>query len=129
MNDWYLNLVRPPLAPPNWVFGPVWTVLYIMIAVSFILYIKQTRQNLVPWAVAVLILHLITNFLWTGIFFGLQRPGWALLDILLLDFTLAILIIHFWRIARLSSILLWPYLLWVMFATYLNAGFYYLNRF
>ena len=128
MNDWYSKLNRPPLTPPNWVFGPVWTVLYIMIAVSLILYIMQTRQNLVYWAVTVIIFHLTTNFAWTGIFFGLQRPGWALIDIVLLDLTLAILIIHFWRTARPSSILLWPYFVWVMFATYLNAGFYYLNN-
>ena len=129
MNDWYSKLTRPPLTPPNWIFGPVWTVLYIMIAVSFILYIKQTRQNLIYWAIAVIILHLITNFSWTGIFFGLQRPGWALIDILLLDITLVILIVHFWCTVKPSSIFLWPYLAWVMFATYLNAGFYYLNKF
>lgn len=99
-----------------------------MIAVSLILYIKQTRHHLVYWAIAVIILHLITNLSWTGIFFGLQRPGCALLDILLLDVTLVILVIHFWQTARLSSILLWPYLAWVLFATYLNAGFYFLNK-
>jgi tryptophan-rich sensory protein len=129
MNDWYSKLARPPLTPPNWVFGPVWTVLYIMIAISLILYIKNTRQNLTYWALAAIILHLITNFSWTGIFFGLQRPGWALVDIILLDLTLALLIVHFWQTARLSSVLLWPYLVWVLFATYLNAGFYLLNRF
>ena len=129
MNDWYSNLNRPPLTPPNWVFGPVWTVLYIMIALSLILYVKQTRQNPVYWAYAAIILHLITNFAWTWIFFGLQRPGWALLDILLLDITLALLIVHFWQGVRPSSVLLWPYLVWVLFATYLNAGFYFLNRF
>ena len=129
MNDWYSKLARPPLTPPNWVFGPVWTVLYIMIAISLILYIKKTRQNLTYWAIAAIILHLITNFSWTGIFFGLQRPGWALFDIILLDLTLALLIVHFWQTARLSSVLLWPYLVWVLFATYLNAGFYFLNSF
>ena len=129
MNDWYSKLARPPLTPPNWVFGPVWTVLYIMIAISLILYIKQTRQNLTYWAIAAIVLHLITNFSWTGIFFGLQRPGWALFDIILLDLTLALLIVHFWQTARLSSVLLWPYLVWVLFATYLNAGFYFLNSF
>ncbi|MBU1108166.1 MAG: tryptophan-rich sensory protein [Candidatus Riflebacteria bacterium] len=70
----------------------------------------------------------ITNFAWTGIFFGLQKPGWALLDIVVLDITLGLLIVHFWREARPSSVLLWPYLVWVLFATYLNAGFYFLNR-
>ena len=129
MNDWYSKLNRPPLTPPNWVFGPVWSVLYIMIAISLILYIKQTHKHPAYWAYAAIILHLITNFTWTGIFFGLQRLGWALIDILLLDITLAILIYHFWQTAKLSSILLWPYLVWVIFATYLNAGFYYLNKF
>jgi len=129
MNDWYSKLNRPPLTPPNWVFGPVWTVLYIMIAISLILYIKKTRPNPSYWAYAVIILHLISNFAWTGIFFSLQRPGWALLDIVLLDITLALLIVHFWQRARPSSVLLWPYLGWVLFATYLNAGFYFLNRF
>ena len=129
MNDWYSKLARPPLTPPNWVFGPVWTVLYIMIAISLILYIKQARQNLTYWAIAAIVLHLITNFSWTGIFFGLQRPGWALFDIILLDLTLALLIVHFWQTSRLSSVLLWPYLVWVLFATYLNAGFYFLNSF
>ena len=128
MNDWYSKLSRPPLTPPNWIFGPVWTVLYIMITVSLILYIKQTRQNLIYWAVVVIILHLITNFSWTGIFFGLKRPGLALIDILMLDFTLAIMVVHFWQTAKPSSVLLWPYLAWVLFATYLNAGFYFLNR-
>lgn len=128
MNDWYLELNRPPLAPPDWIFGPVWTVLYIMIAVSLILYFKQTRRNPVTWALPVIILHLIANFSWTPAFFGLQRPGLALIDILLLDITLVIIILHFWKTARPSSVLLWPYLAWVSFATYLNAGFYFLNR-
>ena len=128
MNDWYSNLNRPPLTPPNWIFGPVWTVLYIMIALSLILYVKQTRQNPVYWAYAAIILHLVTNLAWTGIFFGLQKPGWALLNIVLLDSTLGLLVVHFWQKARPSSVLLWPYLVWVLFATYLNAGFYFLNR-
>ena len=128
MDDWYLELTRPPLAPPDWIFGPVWTILYIMIAVSLILYFKQTRRNPVYWALPVIILHLIANFSWTPVFFGLQRPGLALIDILLLDITLVIIILHFWKTARPSSVLLWPYLAWVSFATYLNAGFYFLNR-
>jgi tryptophan-rich sensory protein len=129
MNDWYIELNRPPLAPPNWVFGPVWTVLYIMIAVSLILYIKQTHGNPIYWAIGVISLHLIANFSWTPVFFGLQKPGLALIDILLLDITLVIIILHFWKTAKLASVLLWPYLAWVLFATYLNAGFYYLNRY
>ena len=128
MNDWYAQLNRPPLTPPNWVFGPVWSLLYVMIAVSMILYVKQTWRSPVYWALAIIALNLVTNFAWTGIFFGLQKPGLALLDILVLDMTLVILITHFWQAARPCSILLWPYLGWVLFATYLNVGFFVLNR-
>lgn len=128
MNDWYAKLNRPPLSPPNWVFGPVWTILYIMIAASFILYIARTRRNPAYWVYAVIAIHLVANLIWTWIFFGQQQPGWALVDIVLLDVTLVGLIICFWPVAKVSSVLLWPYLLWVSFATYLNAGFYYLNR-
>jgi len=127
MNAWYTQINRPPLTPPNWIFGPVWIVLYIMIAISIIIYIAQTRKTYPYWAYALIGVHLAANFSWTPIFFGLQNPGWALVDILLLDITLAVLIVQFWRTSKTASILLWPYFIWVLFATYLNAGFYCLN--
>ncbi len=99
-----------------------------MIAVSIVLYVRRTRAY-PPYAVYALILvHLATNLCWTGIFFGLQSPGWALVDILVLDATLAVMLSIFWTSDRLASILLWPYFGWVLFATYLNAGFYWVNR-
>jgi len=128
MNDWYSKLNRPPLTPPDWLFGPVWTVLYIMIGISLVLYIRKTHQSPVYYVYAAILIHLAANFAWTGIFFGLQRPGWALVDIVALDLTLVLLVVRFWPVARLSSVLLWPYLAWVLFATYLNAGFYLLNK-
>ena len=128
MNNWYAELNRPPLTPPSWVFGPTWSVLYCMIAAAIILYVKQTRQT-PPYATYTLIgLHLVTNFAWTPLFFGIQRPGWALVDIILLDLTLGVLIYLFWQASKITSILLWPYMIWVLFATYLNAGFFWLNR-
>jgi len=127
MNAWYTQINRPPLTPPNWIFGPVWTVLYIMIAISIIIYVIRTRKTRPYWAYVLIGVHLVTNFSWTPIFFGLQNPGWALVDILLLDITLAALMVLFWRTSKVASMLLWPYLTWVLFATYLNAGFYYLN--
>jgi tryptophan-rich sensory protein len=98
MNVWYETLNRPLFTPPNWIFGHVWSVLYIMIAVSITL------------------------------FFGMQKPGWALLDIIYLDLSLIFVIKHFGKRSRFLAGLLVPYLIWVLFATYLNAAFFILNK-
>lgn len=128
MNDWYESLQRPALTPPNWVFGPVWTVLYIMIALSIFLIVKNHKAGSGFGIYILIALHLITNFSWTALFFRLQSPGLALIDIAVLDVTLALMVYYFWQINRVASTLLWPYLLWVLFATYLNFSFYILNR-
>jgi len=128
MNAWYAELNRPYLTPPNWLFGPAWTILYIMIAVSIIFYYKAPGKEHVLLTTAILVVHLIANFSWTPLFFGLQNPLLALIDILILDMTLLVLIYLFWQASTVASLLLIPYLLWVSFATYLNAGFYWLNR-
>jgi len=128
MGQWYQSLTKPFLNPPDWVFGPVWTVLYIMIALSILLFLKNGKTSS-GYSIHILLgIHLIANFAWTGIFFGLKSPFWALLDLAVLDITLMFLIINFWQVSKVSSILLWPYLLWVLFATYLNAGICLLNR-
>ena len=128
MNTWYETLQRPRLIPPDWVFGPVWTLLYVMIAVSIFLFIRKYKSENSYGIYALIVLHLIFNFSWTGIFFGLKAPGLALIDILLLDISLVLMIRYFWQTDVVSSIMLWPYLIWVLFATYLNASFYILNR-
>ena len=128
MNTWYGTLQRPRLTPPDWLFGPVWTILYVMIAVSIFLFIRKYKSENGYGIYALIVLHLIFNFAWTGIFFGLKAPGLALIDILLLDISLVLMIRYFWQTDVVSSILLWPYLIWVLFATYLNAAFYILNR-
>ena len=128
MNTWYETLQRPRLTPPDWLFGPVWTILYVMIAISIFLFIRKYKSENVYGIYVLIVLHLILNFSWTGIFFGLKAPGFALIDILLLDISLVIMIRYFWQTDVFSSILLWPYLIWVLFATYLNASFYILNR-
>jgi len=128
MNTWYEGLTRPYLSPPNWVFGPVWTILYIMIAVSIILYYQAPGKQHVSLTTAVLIVHIIANLSWTSLFFGLKSPLLALIDIIVLDVTLCVLIYLFWQASTAAALLLVPYLLWVSFATYLNAGLYWLNR-
>ena len=128
MNEWYETLQRPRFTPPDWVFGPVWTILYIMIAISIFLFLKKYKSENGYGIYVLIILHLISNVSWTGIFFGLKSPGLALLDILFLVISLLLIVWIFWHTSRSSSILLWPYLMWVLFATYLNASFYVMNR-
>ena len=128
MNAWYGGLARPPLTPPDWIFGPVWTVLYAMIAVSVALYVRRTWPGRKGWAYGLIGFHLGCNLVWTYLFFGLESPGLALVDIVLIDLTGVSLAVLFWRAQRIASLLLWPYLAWVFFATYLNAGFFLLNR-
>ena len=128
MNDWYETLQRPALTPPNWIFGPVWTVLYIMIAVSIFLFIKNYKAESGVGIYFLIAIHLIANFSWTSLFFRLQSPGFALIDIVVLDISLILMIYCFWQTNRIASTLLWPYLLWVLFATYLNFSFYVLNK-
>jgi len=128
MNAWYAELTRPYLTPPNWLFGPAWTILYIMIAISIIVYYQASGKEHVLLTTGILTVHLIANFSWTPLFFGLQNPLLALLDILILDMTLIVLIYLFWQASTIAAVLLIPYLCWVSFATYLNVGFYWLNR-
>ncbi len=127
MNTWYTTLNKPPLTPPSWVFSPVWTILYISIAVSIFLYYRSLSKPHLGLTTTVLIVHLLANFVWTYLFFGLQSPGMALADIILLDVTLIILIGWFWKSSVPAGALLIPYLAWGLFATYLNLGFYKLN--
>ena len=127
MNAWYETIEKPPLTPPNWIFGPVWTVLYIMIAASLVLYVRNARKNNIPVPYIIIVVHLISNAIWTPLFFTAQSPAIALIDIVLLDTTLVYLVIHFWSRYRISAYLLLPYLCWVSFATYLNVGFVLVN--
>ena len=128
MNEWYEGLNRPRLTPPDWVFGPAWTILYVMIAISIFLFLRKYKSENGYGIYILLALHLISNISWTSLFFGLKSPGLALIDILFLDISLFFIVWFFWQIHRTASILLWPYLGWVLFATYLNASFYVLNK-
>ena len=128
MNVWYEGLTKPPLTPPNWIFGPVWTIIYLMIAASLYLHLRTKTKKHPEVTVIILVINLISNFIWTALFFSLQSPFLALLDIFLLDLSLAALIFLFRKTNKMAAALLLPYGLWVGFATYLNFGFYLLNR-
>ncbi len=128
MNAWYATLRKPPFTPPSGVFSPVWTVLYIMIALAIVMYYRAPAKAHGRRTTAVLAVHLAANMAWTFLFFGLRSPAWALADLLLLDLTLGALVAWFWRARAGAGALLVPYAAWVLFATYLNAGFWWLNR-
>jgi translocator protein len=98
-----------------------------MIAASIYIFVRKARPNISPAMGLMIVFHVMSNLIWTPLFFTLQSPGWALLDILFLDISLLFLILKFWPMSRLSSKLLWPYGVWVLFATYLNIGFFVLN--
>lgn len=130
--NWYSQLIKPTWAPPSWLFGPVWTVLYVIIAVSFgtVFYKAFTKQ--IPWMVALpFALNLLFNFVFTPIQFGLKNNFLASLDILLVIGTLVWALCAVWHA---SPELRWvvyvniPYLLWGTFATFLQLNITYLNR-
>jgi tryptophan-rich sensory protein len=126
---WYATLERPPGNPPNWVFGPVWTVLYAMIGTAWALICHQRKE--VPGrspALAWFAGQLALNLAWTPVFFGAHRLGAALVVIVALLVAIGVTIFKFRRLDRLAALLLVPYFCWVAYASYLNAGYFVLNR-
>ncbi len=129
---WYATLNKPFFNPPNWIFGPVWTILYVLIGISIYLVwtskakIKSEKQRKKK-AYYIFAIQLILNFLWTVLFFGLNLILPALIEIILLWFAILINIIFVYKISKTSSYLLIPYFLWVSFATLLNIYFLILN--
>jgi tryptophan-rich sensory protein len=129
ISGWYTGLVRPPGTPPNWVFGPVWVTLYAMMGVAIALVWHRAqaggaKRDALLWAG----LQLVLNLAWTPVFFGWHQMLVALVVILLLWVALAVTAVKFWKICRLAGMLLVPYWIWVGYATYLNGGFWILNR-
>jgi len=151
INSWFKNLNKPSFSPPNWIFGPVWTILFVMMGISLYLVWskKWEAKNKIgsekakswnslsdkfftgSWQKANIILifafQLILNILWSVIFFGAQLPGVAFFEILMLWMAILFMIINFYRVSKLSGLLLVPYILWVSFAAVLNYALWILN--
>lgn len=123
-NSWYQELRKPPGTPPGWVFGPVWSVLYLMMGVA----LGRLIQRRAWPAVGLFIMQFALNLSWTPIFFGAKLAGPALVVIVALWLSLLGTLILAGRRDRISAWLLAPYLVWVSYATYLNAGIFWLNR-
>ena len=127
--DWYPTLTKPSFNPPAWVFGPAWTVLYITMGVAaFLVWRKGLDADGVRIALTVFAVQLALNGLWSMLFFGMQAPGWALVEIIVLWIAIGITSVLFWRVAPAAGALLLPYWGWVSFATLLNASLWWLNR-
>ena len=127
--NWYQQLVKPSWAPPSWVFGPVWTVLYVLIIISFGKVFLMAWQKQISWLVALpFILNLVFNLAFTSIQFGLKNNLLASLDILLVLGTLIWAMVAIYPHVRWIAYIQTPYLLWVLFATVLQLTVTYLNR-
>jgi translocator protein len=125
---WYDSLVKPSWNPPSWLFGPVWTVLHALIGYAGYLAWSSSNPNRRYGAFSVYAIQLLLNGLWSPLFFGYHSPGLALVNIVALWVAIGLNIVAFYRIKPASGLLLMSYLVWVSFATVLNASIWALNR-
>lgn len=127
VSSWYKTLVRPSFTPPNYVFGPVWTILYFMIGIA-IWFVYQAKSSFSKKKAYVFFgLQLFANMIWSVLFFAMENPRLALVDILILWVLIAFTIIEFRLHSKKGAACLIPYLLWVTYAVALNAAFVVLN--
>jgi translocator protein len=125
---WYAELRKPAWNPPNWIFGPVWTLLYATMAVAAWLVWQRGRFRDQRLPLSLFLVQLLLNALWSPLFFGLHSAALGLADILLLWMALLGTVLAFWKARRAAALLLVPYLAWVTFASALNLALWRLNR-
>jgi len=123
---WYAFLNKPSFSPPNWLFGPTWLTLYLLMGIAVYLnWIKKNKQA--KFNVRLFFIHLFFNFIWTPVFFGLHNLFLALIIIIVIWIMIILMIKNFWKVNKISSLLLIPYLIWVTFASLLNYFIWRLN--
>lgn len=126
---WYAALEKPSFSPPNWLFGPVWTALFILMGISlFLVWRNGLSQPSVKIALIIFIVQLLLNILWSFLFFTLRSPLTSFIEIILLWILILITILVFYPISKTAGILLLPYILWVSFASILNFSIWRLNQ-
>ena len=128
LGDWYYGLRQPPWKPPDWLFGPAWTLIFALTAAAGVaawrdMHGKETRE----WLLVLFALNGFLNVLWSLLFFRLQRPDWAQFEVAFLWLSIVVLIVYVGRHSRLAAGLLLPYLAWVTFAAVLNGAVVRLN--
>lgn len=127
VNGWYRTLNKPSFNPPNYLFGPVWSLLYLLMGVSLFLILRSPKSPARSKAIAIFSSQLALNFLWSIIFFKFHYPGLALAEIILMWAMILWMIISFYRINKTAALIQLPYIAWVSFASILNAAIFYLN--
>ena len=128
ISGWYADLQKPLFSPPNWIFAPVWILLFTLMGISLYLILKENlNDNTVKIGIAIFSFQLILNIGWSFLFFSLQNILYALFEIIILWLAILFTISQFWKINKKSSYLLIPYLLWVTFAAILNFTIWRLN--
>ncbi len=127
MNEWYTALNKPPLTPPAQYFPIAWGILYTLMAISFFIVLSKPHSKDKYTAVYLFLAQLMFNFVWSYVFFEMKSIGIALLDVIILLILVSFTIFYFNKISKFAAILMIPYLLQVIFATYLNAGIMILN--
>jgi benzodiazapine receptor len=127
VGTWYQALHKPAFNPPDWIFAPVWTTLYILMAIAGWRVWRQAGFEIGRKALTVFVVQLALNLAWSFIFFGQQRIGLALIEIVILLLAIIATTVLFWRIDRWAGVLFLPYVVWVAFATVLNGSLWRLN--
>lgn len=127
IQGWYAGLNKPSFNPPNWIFGPMWTFLYILMGISFYLIWKLPVSIDRSKAIRLFVIQFAFNFCWSILFFSLHQTGWAFIEIILMWIFILLTILQFRKLSMVAAILLIPYLLWVSFASILNASIWVLN--
>ncbi len=128
VNGWYVTANKPWFNPPNWIFAPVWTTLYILMGIALYLVWKSgADKTLKQTAIILFAVQLTLNFFWSFIFFKLQLPGWAFAEIILMWVMIFFTILWFGKISPVAAWLLVPYISWVSFASVLNYAIWKLN--
>lgn len=129
ISGWYASLNKPPGTPPNWLFGPVWVILYALIGIALALVWDQVPASAAKRTALIWFgVQFALNLAWTPVFFGMHQMLMALVIIVALWGCIIVTVVHFRRQRYLAGLLLFPYLVWVSYATYLNAGYWWLNR-
>jgi benzodiazapine receptor len=129
IEEWYVNIAKPSFTPPNQLFAPVWTALYILMAISvFIIWRKGWGEKYVRSCLLLFVIQLLLNVLWSVLFFGLKMPLNAFIEIILLWVVILLTIMRFKKLSITAAALLVPYILWVSFAAILNYSIWALNH-
>ncbi|MEW5923169.1 MAG: TspO/MBR family protein [Candidatus Zixiibacteriota bacterium] len=126
--EWYQELAKPTWTPPNWIFAPVWTILYIAMGIAAWLVWRQSGFATAAIPLSVFLLQLLLNGLWSWFFFGMRNPGLAFADIIILWLAILATMILFWMRQAAAGILILPYLVWVSYASALNFAIWRMNQ-